>query len=138
MTGFIVLYTQSKPAAGYAGAVLAAMGIYPTIPIAVTWAGSTSGGDVAKGVAIAMVLGAGNLGAICSSFIYIKPSRFYVGHGIILGWLGLAVLLSCFAMWDYTRLNGKKKVLCDAQGIDETRREEFKNMGNESPLFRGL
>lgn len=49
MIGFIVLYTQTKAGVAYAGAVLAAMGAYPTIAIDLAWAGSASGGDVRKG-----------------------------------------------------------------------------------------
>lgn len=136
MVGFIVLYTQEKAGVAYAGAVLAAMGAYPTIAIDVAWAGSAAGGDVSKGVMIAMALGAGNLGAICSSFVYITPPRFHIGHGTILGWLGLSLLLSCVAMWDYNRLNKKNIATCMREGLDDSRREEYKDMGNESPLFR--
>ncbi|KAF5386209.1 hypothetical protein D9615_002612 [Tricholomella constricta] len=52
MIGFIVLYTQEKPGAAYAGAVIAAMGAFPTIAIDLAWAGSAVGGDVRKGTAI--------------------------------------------------------------------------------------
>jgi hypothetical protein len=47
--GFIVLYTQSKPGAAYAGAVIAAMGVYSIIAVDLAWAGSAAGGDVRKG-----------------------------------------------------------------------------------------
>ncbi|KAF8070071.1 major facilitator superfamily domain-containing protein [Lyophyllum atratum] len=136
MIGFIVLYTQEKPGVAYTGAVLAAMGAYPTIAIDLAWAGSSVGGDTRKGVVIAMVVGTGNLGGVCSSFVYITPPRFHIGHGTILGWLGLSVVLSLIAMWDYNRLNKQKIALCAREGIDESRRDEFKDMGNESPLFR--
>jgi len=136
MIGFIVLYTQTKAGVAYAGAVLAAMGAYPTIAIDLAWAGSASGGDVRKGVLLAMVVGTGNMGGVCSSFVYITPPRFHIGHGTILGWLGLSVVLSLVAMWEYNRLNKQKIALCEREGIDESRRDEFKDMGNESPLFR--
>ncbi|KAF8647089.1 hypothetical protein AX16_006923 [Volvariella volvacea WC 439] len=55
LIGYIILYTQTRPGVAYAGAILAALGIYPAIPIAVTWAGSMAGGDVRKGVVLAMV-----------------------------------------------------------------------------------
>lgn len=47
--GYIVLYTQSKPGVAYAGAVIAAMGVFPTIAVDLAWAGSAAGGDVRKG-----------------------------------------------------------------------------------------
>lgn len=46
--GFLVLYTQKAPGAGYAGAVLATM-VYPTIAVELAWVGSGAGGDVRKG-----------------------------------------------------------------------------------------
>lgn len=39
-------------------------------------------------------------------------------------------------MWDYRRLNRAKEAQCKAEGIDESRWEEFVEMGSESPLFR--
>lgn len=90
MIGYIVLYTQTRPGAAYVGSILAACGVYPCIAVILAWVGSSAGGDTRKGVVYAMVIGLGNLGGICSSFIYITPPRFLLGHGIIMGWLGLA------------------------------------------------
>ncbi|KAF8647123.1 hypothetical protein AX16_006955 [Volvariella volvacea WC 439] len=136
LIGYIVLYTQTRPGASYVGAILAAVGVYPCIAVDLAWAGSAAGGDVRKGVVLAMVIGIGNLGGICSSFIYFGPPRFFVGHATMMACLSLSITLSCFAMWDYNRLNKKKEALCQREGIDISRREEFVNMGSESPLFR--
>ncbi|KAH8832715.1 major facilitator superfamily domain-containing protein [Flagelloscypha sp. PMI_526] len=136
LIGYIVLYTQPKHAgASYAGAFLCAVGVYPTIAVDLAWAGSAAGGDMDRGVLIAMVIGMGNLGGICSSFVYLT-GRYYIGHGVMMGWLGFSILLSCFTMFEYNRLNRKKQALCAKEGIDESQMENFKDMGNESPLFR--
>lgn len=90
MIGYIILYTQTQPGVSYFGACLAAVGVYPTIAIALAWAGSAVGGDIRKGVTIAMVIGIGNLGGVCASFIYLKAPRFHVGHGTCMGFLGLS------------------------------------------------
>ena len=74
--GYIVLYTQSKPGPSYVGTFLAAAGVFPTIAVNLAWAGSMAGGDFRKGVVIAMVIGIGNLGGICSSFICKSTSLF--------------------------------------------------------------
>ncbi|KIK98464.1 hypothetical protein PAXRUDRAFT_31147 [Paxillus rubicundulus Ve08.2h10] len=136
LLGYIVLYTQSSPGASYVGTIIAAAGVFPTIAVDLAWAGSNAGGDLKRGVVIAMVIGLGNLGGICSSFIYIDPPRFHVGHGTIMGWLTLSILLSFFAMWDYNRINKQKEELCLEHGITGDRRDEFRDMGDESPLFR--
>ena len=62
MVGYIVAYTTSKPGTGYVAAVIAAAGVYPTIPVMVAWAGGNAGGDMKRGVVLAMVIGIGNLG----------------------------------------------------------------------------
>lgn len=49
LIGYIVLYTQERPGPAYVGAVLAAVGIYPTIAVDLAWVGSSAGGDIRKG-----------------------------------------------------------------------------------------
>lgn len=47
-----------------------------------------------------------------------------------------SILLSGFAMWDYNRLNKQKEELCRERGITESHKDEFREMGDQSPLFR--
>ncbi|KAF6740917.1 phthalate transporter [Ephemerocybe angulata] len=136
MIGYIILISQKSLGGSYAGAILAATGVYPCVPVTLAWAGSNAGGDMRRGVALAMVIGMGNLGGICSSFIYIKPPRFFLGHGVIIGCLTCVIILCLIAMWDYKRHNAINVARCKAEGIDESRANEFKKLGNESPLFR--
>ncbi|KAJ2912718.1 hypothetical protein MD484_g7692, partial [Candolleomyces efflorescens] len=136
LIGYIVLISQSTPGVSYFGAILAAVGVYPTIAVDLAWAGSMAGGDICKGVTLAMVIGIGNLGGVCSSFIYLSAPRFFAGHGTIIGFLTLSITLSAFAMWDYNRLNKRNQAICERDGIDENHREDFKDVGNDSPLFR--
>jgi hypothetical protein len=62
LVGYIVLYTQVHAGAAYVGAILAAMGVYPTIAVILAWAGGNAGGSLKRGVALAMVIGISNLG----------------------------------------------------------------------------
>lgn len=62
LVGYIVLYTQTHPGVSYAGAVIAAVGVFPTIAVDLAWVGSNTGGDIKRGVVLAMVIGIGNLG----------------------------------------------------------------------------
>lgn len=136
MCGYLVLYNTSRPGPGYAGTVIACMGVYPTIAVNLAWAGGNAGGDLKRGVVIAMVIGIGNLGGICSSFIYYDPPRFHHGHGVMIGWLGLTVVSSCVLMWRYSVINREKEELCVRERIDVDRKDEFREMGDQSPLFR--
>ena len=62
MIGYIVAYVTSEPGPGYAAAIIAATGVYPTIAVILAWAGGNAGGDLKRGVVLAMVIGIGNLG----------------------------------------------------------------------------
>jgi hypothetical protein len=53
-----------------------------------------------------------------------------------MGWLSLSIILSFFAMWDYKRINKQRDEYCAREGIDASRRAEFRDLGSESPLFR--
>lgn len=110
LVGYLVLYTHKTPAVGYVGAVIGAMGVYPAVPLSFVWAGGNTAGELKRNVVIAMVIGLGNLGGyvfqlswhcypsaqflhpsrVCASFIYFGGPKFHVGHGTIMGWLGLS------------------------------------------------
>lgn len=62
MIGYIILISQSRAGVSYFGAILCAVGVYPTIAVDLAWSGSMAGGDICKGVTLAMVIGIGNLG----------------------------------------------------------------------------
>ncbi|KIM45557.1 hypothetical protein M413DRAFT_430226 [Hebeloma cylindrosporum] len=134
--GYVVLFTQESSTASYIGAILAAMGVFPCVPVTLAWVGSSSGGDTRRSVALAMVIDMGNLGGVCSSFIYITPPRFLLGHGMNMGWLWVAIVFSGLCMYDFNKQNRLKEARCIAEGIDESREHEFKDQGNDSPLFR--
>ena len=71
LIGYIVLYTQKAAGAGYAGALIAAAGVFPTVAVDLAWAGGNAGGDLKRGVVIAMVVGLGNLGGfVFFCFVY--------------------------------------------------------------------
>jgi len=136
MIGYIVAYTTSKPGPGYAAAVIAASGVFPTIAVILAWAGGNAGGDVKRGVVLAIVIGIGNLGGICSSYIYYQPPRFFKGHGTNIGCLGMSIVCSSILMWKYRGLNKEKEELCAREGIDESMHSKYRDLADQSPLFR--
>ena len=64
IAGYAILYATPAGHAGlaYAGTVIAACGVFPNIPIVLAWAGGSAGGDVKKGVALAMTIGLADMG----------------------------------------------------------------------------
>ena len=62
MIGYIIAYVTSTPGPGYAAAIIAAIGVFSTIPVNIAWAGGNAGGDLKRGVVLAMIVGIGSLG----------------------------------------------------------------------------
>lgn len=89
--GYTMTISSGKPGLSYAGTIVAALGVFPTIPCSISWVGNNVGGELKRGVVLALVIGIGNLGGVCSSFIYLAKDapRFITGHGTVLGSLGL-------------------------------------------------
>ncbi|KAF8482545.1 MFS general substrate transporter [Russula ochroleuca] len=157
LIGYTIAYMTSNPRFGYAAAVIAASGVYPNVAIVLSWAGGNVGGDMKRGVVLAMVIGIGNLGGICASFIYYQPPRFYKGHATIIGCICMRYALrvarqhgenldvirvtgsfvcTSILMWKYRALNKEKEKRCIREGIVESMRDRYRELGDESPLFR--
>ncbi|KAI1795256.1 MFS general substrate transporter [Ganoderma leucocontextum] len=140
LAGYAILFATADPWAGYAGTILAACGLFPSVACVLSWAGGNSGGEVKRAVAIAVVIGCGNLGPIVSSFIYRQQDspRYLPGHGTGIGCLCGAAVLSTLAMLEFARLNRKKIAQCEREGITEDMASEFAEMGDASPLYRSV
>jgi len=138
ITGFAVIMNTTKPWVGYGGAVLGAIGGVVPISSSLAWIGNNVAGDVKRAVFIAIVLSLSNYFGIIGSFIYTQSDapRYHTGHSIVIGCFCLTFGLTIVAMFTYHRLNKKKEELCRREGINDSQRDEFADLGDESPLFR--
>ncbi|KAH9027724.1 hypothetical protein EDB85DRAFT_1974183 [Lactarius pseudohatsudake] len=100
------------------------------------WATGNAGGIVKRGIVLAVAIGLGNLGGVCSSFIYYQLPRFYKGHGTMIGCLIASIVCSSIMMWMYKRLNKEKEKQCAREGIHESMKGVYRDLADKSPLFR--
>ncbi|KAL9096115.1 MAG: hypothetical protein Q9165_001638 [Trypethelium subeluteriae] len=94
IAGFGMLLGSKHPGVQYAGTFLGAVGIYPCISNTIAWASNNVEGVYKRGVTLGFAIGWGNLNGVVSSNIYLtrqKP-RYYAGHGVVLGYLVVALL----------------------------------------------
>ena len=56
LVGYIILVTETSPAIGYVGAIMATIGIFPTVAINMAWVGSAAGGELRKGASSVFLL----------------------------------------------------------------------------------
>ncbi|PIL24584.1 MFS general substrate transporter [Ganoderma sinense ZZ0214-1] len=123
LVGYVVLFATHTPGAGYAGTMVAACGMFPSIALVLAWAG----GNAKKAVVIAMVIGVANLGGPQDS------PRYHPGHATAIGSLCVAITLCITAMLEFARLNRKKDAMASATEAEGE--IDFEDMGDQSPLF---
>lgn len=140
IVGYSILYATEIPVVGYIGTLIAACGLFPSSLCVLAWTSGNAGGDIKRGAMIGIVSGIGNCGAIASSFIYRSQDspRYHPGHATNISCSCVLALLSTVGMFEYWRLNQKKSAYCEREGINENkgREEEFRELGDKSPLYR--
>lgn len=80
IAGFAMLAATAKPKVQYAGTVLAAIGIYPQIPLGMAWNSANIGGTVKRGTGIAMQVN------VDSDIVPHAFTNVVIGYGWQLWW----------------------------------------------------
>lgn len=70
MIGYLMLLVSTNTNVQYAGLFLAASGVYPLIPLIISWTANNSGGSTKKATATGIIISVGNAGGIVSSCEY--------------------------------------------------------------------
>ncbi|KAI9806243.1 MAG: hypothetical protein M1825_006358 [Sarcosagium campestre] len=110
--GYIILLTTSKkPGVSYVGTIFAAAGIYPATALVLAWPANNVSGQTKRATANAMQISIGNLGAVLGTQLYRTESspRFFVGHGMALGYL-LANLVVVGSLWLVLKRENDRRV----------------------------
>jgi len=98
VAGFSMLLATTRPGVQYAGTFLAALGIYPTIPITIAWVANNVEGVYKRGIVLGLVIGWGNLNGVVSSNIFFHAPRYAEGHATVIAYLVLCVWGGSLAM----------------------------------------
>lgn len=73
--GYALLYATSPtyhPGVGYAGAILAALGVFPAVPVMLAWGSGNAGASLKKAVIIGLQSGVGNLGGFVLQLMHMN------------------------------------------------------------------
>jgi len=82
-------------------------------------------------VAHPSVISIGNAGGVISSFIYRSPDRprYYLGHGTVIGFVGMTFILALLLRVVLARKNAKRQAILDQRGGVQWSIEEKKAYG---------
>jgi MFS family permease len=141
IAGFSMLAATGKPSVQYAGTVLAAIGIYPQIPLGMAWNSANIGGSLKRGTGIAMQVMGGNCGGIIASYVYISRDgpRYIKGHCLLIAIITVAFGLTFF-MSTWCRLeNARRDKIAQERGTQELTEEQKlleRELADNVPWFR--
>ncbi|KAI9052613.1 hypothetical protein LZ554_003956 [Drepanopeziza brunnea f. sp. 'monogermtubi'] len=141
ITGFALLAGSVKPHIQYTGTVLAAIGIYPQIPLGLAWNGNNIGGSLKRGTGIAMQVMGGNCGGIIASYVYLTRDspRFIKGHSLLIGIIGMAFFLTLFMTLHLRAENARRERLereNTAGGYSAEEKRAHMEVADDAPWFR--
>jgi MFS family permease len=141
IAGFSMLAGTAKPRVQYAGTILAAIGIYPQIPLGMAWNSANIGGSVKRGTGIAMQVMGGNCGGIIASYVYISRDgpRYIKGHCLLIAIIAVAFCLTFF-MSTWCRLENirREKIAHEIgnQELTEEQKLQERELADNVPWFR--
>ncbi|KAK4452706.1 high-affinity nicotinic acid transporter [Podospora aff. communis PSN243] len=140
IAGFSMLAASGNSSVQYVGTVLAAVGIYPQIPLGLAWNSGNIGGSLKRGTGIAMQVMGGNCGGIVASYVYLTSDgpRFVTGHSILIGFVGMAFLLTSFMSLWCKRENARRDaaVMGDQSELTEEQKAMERELADDVPWFR--
>ena len=109
----------ARPGVSYVGVFFAAVGIYPTTGLVLSWPAVNVGGQTKRAVANALQISIGNCGAIIGTQIYRAEDspRYVVGHSVALAYTLVSASLTLFTWWYLNRENKKKDAQNPGAGV---------------------
>ncbi|KAI8324881.1 MFS general substrate transporter [Martensiomyces pterosporus] len=94
--GYILLISSSNIHANYAGACFVAMGLYPVVPLMLSWVANNNVGHTKRAVSVAMLNTFGQCFATVGTQIYKTQTapRFFMGYGVCLAFTVVMIVFS--------------------------------------------
>jgi MFS family permease len=113
--GYIILLANKNPSkhpgVSYAGTFFAAVGIYPSVALVLSWPAINVSGQTKRATANALQISIGNLGAVLGTQLY-RPNtapRYILGHGFALGYLCANIVVVGTLWWRLEKENKEKQ-----------------------------
>jgi MFS family permease len=137
IAGFVMVMASTNPAVQYLGTFLGTVGIYPCIPLTITWVANNVEGMYKRGIVLGFVIGWGNLNGIVSSNIYYNAPRFLEGHGAVIAYQFIGIFVGSLLMMLHLGLENRARCAGRRDHLVEGKSaQEMQELGDDQPKFR--
>ncbi|KAJ2262224.1 hypothetical protein GGI01_001694 [Coemansia sp. RSA 376] len=108
--GYILLISSSNIKANYTGACFVAMGLYPIVPLMLSWVANNNVGHTKRAISIAMLNTFGQCFATVGTQIYKNKTapRFFMGYGVCLAFTVVMIVFSLALSFVLNRENNRR------------------------------
>ncbi|KAJ2367880.1 hypothetical protein H4S02_000441 [Coemansia sp. RSA 2611] len=139
--GYILLISSGNVKANYTGACFVAMGLYPIIPLMLSWVANNNVGHTKRAVSVAMLNTFGQCFATVGTQIYKSPTapRFFMGYGVCLAFTVVMIVFSLGLTVFLKRENDRRDAKYGApKPLTSEEQQEAINNGiyDDHPSFR--
>ncbi|KAJ2725969.1 hypothetical protein GGI07_000897 [Coemansia sp. Benny D115] len=109
--GYIMLISTKIVGVNYAGACLVAMGLYPIVPLMLSWVSNNNVGHTKRAVCLATMNTFGQCFAVVGTQIYKSNTapRFFMGYGLCIGSTFMVAILALALSYSYNRENVRRQ-----------------------------
>lgn len=136
--GYVFLLSSINVGLRYTGAVLVACGIYPIIPLTLSWVSNNQLGHTKRGVAIAMTSMIAQCFSMLGTQIYKTEDgpRYIKGHVVCLVFLSLAGCSAAILRFLLARENDKRDKIYGVPESTDMSGHDIDGVYDNHPQFR--
>ncbi|KAJ2007329.1 hypothetical protein GGI04_001553, partial [Coemansia thaxteri] len=108
--GYILLISSGNISANYTGACFVAMGLYPIVPLMLSWVANNNVGHTKRAISIALLNTFGQCFATVGTQIYKTNTapRFFMGYGVCLAFTVVMIVFSLALSFVLNRENNRR------------------------------
>ena len=112
--------------------------LYPILPGVQAWNIANCASPTKRAISIAFLIGAGNVGGVIGSFIYLdsEAPRYQTGYGTSLAFAATGIVAALSLEFLLKRSNAKNAAMTEEEIHQKYTKEELEKMGDRSPLFK--
>ncbi|KAI8583857.1 hypothetical protein K450DRAFT_169011 [Umbelopsis ramanniana AG] len=131
----IVLIVRTSDITRYIGLCLIALGIYPCVPIILTWSNVNIIGFTRRATAISTINMVAQVFAIVANLLFTEPPYYVNGIAFVLAFMFLSMSSSLIGIFYLRSQNKKKRAAQNTPEASVNRDKSFEEIGNAHPDF---
>jgi MFS family permease len=131
----ILLIVRTSNMARYIGLCFIALGMYPCVPIVLTWSNVNIIGFTRRATAIATINMVAQVFGVIANLLYTSPPYYVNGIAFVIAFMFLAMLSSLTGIFYLHFQNKKKRSAQNTPEASMQREKSFEEIGSAHPDF---